>query len=139
QPRVRAQFLDLSKKALPLIHENLVLTREVRAFPERNIYFVVRDYVNGVTLQKLLEKQKDFDAQQIVLLLRQLLAALAAIHRRGMGHGSIKPSNVFVCEDSRVVLGDTSLPIQGIGLALDRLSYDYRYAAPETFAGGDKM
>jgi hypothetical protein len=61
QPQVRAQFLDLSKKALPLIHENLVLTREVRAFPERNIYFVVRDYVNGVTLQKLLEKQREFD------------------------------------------------------------------------------
>jgi serine/threonine protein kinase len=139
QPQVRAQFLDLNNKALPLIHENLVLTREVRRSPERNIYFVVRDYVNGVTLQKLLEKQREFDRHQIAQLLRQILAALGAVHRRGMCHGGIKPSNVFVCEDNRVVLGDLSLPVQGIGIALDRLSYDYRYTAPETLAGRETI
>jgi serine/threonine protein kinase len=135
QPHLRAQFLDLSKRALQLVHENLVLTREARAFPERNIYFAVRDYVNGVTLQKLLEGGKRFEAAQIVRILQQLLAALGAVHRRGMSHGGVKPSNVFVCEEDRVVLGDPALPAPGIGVPLERLSYDYRYAAPETFRG----
>jgi serine/threonine protein kinase len=137
QPHLRARFLDLSKKALQLVHENLVLTREVRAFPERNVYFTVRDHVNGVTLQKLLEGGKRFEPGQLVRLLRQLLAALGAVHRRGMAHGGVKPSNVFVAEEDRVVLGDPALPVQGIGVALERLSYDYRYAAPETFRGGE--
>jgi serine/threonine protein kinase len=53
-----------------------------------------------------------------------------------MAHGGVKPSNVFICQDDRVVLGDPSLAVQGIGLALDRLAYDYRYTAPESFCGG---
>jgi serine/threonine protein kinase len=138
QPHVRARFLDLGKKALPLVHENLVVTREARAFPVRNMYFVVRDYVDGVALQKLLEGGKRFGPAQIVRLLRQLLAALGAVHRRGMAHGGVKPSNVFVCEEDRVFLGDPALPVQGIGVALERLSYDYRYAAPETLRGGQE-
>src|SRR5262249_14945934 len=71
-----------------------------------------------------------------VRILRQLMAALGAVHRRGMCHGGVKPSNIFVCEEDRVVLGDPALPVQGIGVALERLSYDYRYVAPETFAVG---
>jgi serine/threonine-protein kinase len=139
QPHTRAQFLDLSKRALLLVHENLVVTRETRAFPDENIYYTVRDYVNGVTLQKVLEGGKRFEPDQIVRLLRQLLAALGAVHRRGMCHGGVKPSNVFLCEDDRVILGDPSQPAQGIGVALDRLSYDYRYAAPESFHGAGAM
>jgi serine/threonine protein kinase len=79
QPHLRAQFLDLSKKALHLVHENLVVTREARAFPERNIYFAVRDYVSGITLQKLLEAGKRFEPEQIVRILQQLLFALSAV------------------------------------------------------------
>jgi serine/threonine protein kinase len=139
QPHLRARFLDVNSKALHFVHENLVLTREARAFPERSIYFAVRDYVDGVTLQKVLEGGKRFDSGQILRLLRQLLAALGVVHRRGMCHGGIKPSNIFVCEENRVVLGDPSLPLQGIGLALERLSYDYRYAAPETFQGNGTL
>jgi serine/threonine protein kinase len=135
QPHLRAGFLDLNRRALQLVHENLVLTREARAFPERNTYFAVRDYINGVTLQKLVEAGKHFEPAQIMRILRQLLAALGPVHRGGMTHGGIKPSNVFVCENDRVVLGDLALPIHGIGVTLERLSYDYRYAAPESLRG----
>jgi serine/threonine protein kinase len=135
QALLRTQFLDANKKALHLVQENLVLTREVRAFPERNIYFAVRDYVDGVTLQKVLEGGKRFESAQILAIFRQLLAALAAVHHKGMVHGGVKPSNIFICADDRVVLGDPSLPVKATGLVLDRLSYDYRYAAPETLHG----
>jgi len=136
QPHIRAEFLDLSKKALHVVHENVVLTREARAFPERSTYFAVRDYVDGVTLQKLLEGGYNFERMQIVLILRQLLAGLGAVHRRGLCHRGVKPSNVFLGAKDRVVLGDLSLPVRGIGIALERLTYDYRYAAPETFQSG---
>src|SRR5262249_55466666 len=125
QPQIRAQFLDLGKKSLPFAHENVALTREVRAFPERSTYFVVRDYVDGVTLQKVLESGKRFEPDQIVKLLRQLSAALGAAHRHGLWHGGVKPSNIFLGEGDQVKLGDPSLPVHGIGVALERLSYDY--------------
>jgi serine/threonine protein kinase len=65
----------------------------------------------------------------------QVLSALGPLHECGVLHGGIKPSNLFLGGQDRVLLGDPSLPIQGIGVALDRLSYDFRYAPPEMFRG----
>jgi serine/threonine protein kinase len=135
-PEIRAQFLDLGRRSVKLVHHNLVTTREVRPFPERNVYYAVRDFVEGATLQKLLESGRVFDADQIAMVLRQILLALTPVHAAGMAHGSIKPSNIFVCAQDRVVLGDLAMPMQGISLHLDRLSYDYRYAPPEMFRQG---
>jgi serine/threonine protein kinase len=132
-PQVRAQFLDLGKQAMKLVHHGLVLTREVRSFPDRHLYFAVRDYVDGVTLHKVLESGRAFTPDQIVQVLGQILQALAPIHAAGIAHGSIKPSNVFLCGADRVILGDLALPARGIVLNLDRLAYDYRYAPPEMF------
>jgi serine/threonine protein kinase len=137
QPHVRARFLDLSNQSVPLVHEKLALTREARAFPDQNIYFAVRDYIAGVTLQRVLEAGKRFEPIKVVRLVREVAEALTPLHRQGACHGGIKPSNIFLCEGDRVVLGDPCLPVQGIGVALDRLAYDYRYAPPETFLGGE--
>jgi serine/threonine protein kinase len=136
QPHMRAQFIDLAHQSVRFVHHNLVLTREARAFPDRHVYYAVSDYVNGVTLQKLLESGKRFLPEQILEIIRQLLAALTPLHENGLPHGGIKPSNIFLREGNRVILGDPSLTAQGIGLTLARLSYDYRYAAPEHFRSG---
>jgi serine/threonine-protein kinase len=138
-PEIRARFLDLSRRSVRLVHHNLVLTREVDAYPDRHIYFAVRDYVPGVTLQKLLESGRGFSADQIIKVLRQLLQGLTPVHANGLVHGSIKPSNIFLCGDDRVILGDLALPVKGISVQLDRLSYDYRYAAPEMFRQGGTL
>jgi serine/threonine protein kinase len=138
-PHIRAQFLDLSRRSTRLVHHNLVLTRDVGAYPDRHIYFAVRDYVNGVTLQKLLESSRVFSPDQIIKILRQLLHALTPVYANGLVHGSIKPSNVFLCGEDRVILGDLALPLQGVSVQLDRLSYDYRYAAPEMFRDGGTL
>ena len=132
-PQIRAQFLDLSRRSVKTGSSEPGLTREVRAFPDRHIYFVVRDYVDGVTLQKLLESGRVFSPDQIMKILRQLLRALAPLHANGIMHGSIKPSNIFLCGEDRVILGDLALPLRGFSVQLDRLSYDYRYAPPEMF------
>jgi serine/threonine protein kinase len=138
QPHFRAVFLDHTMKTLAVVHENVVLTREARAFPEQNTYFAVRDFIEGVTLQELFQKGYEFDRAYIVSILKQVISGLAAVHRRGLWHGGIKPSNIFLGEKGRVVLGDFSLPASGMAMALDRLSYDYRYAAPEHFRDGAK-
>jgi serine/threonine protein kinase len=136
QPEVRKQFLERSRLSIRLVHQNLVLTREVRAFPEQNVYYTVRDYIDGVTLQEVIAGGRRFEPPQVVTILRQVVEALTPLHRAGAYHGGIKPSNVFIRADDRVVLGDPSLPVQGLGETLKkRLAYDYRYAAPETFLG----
>jgi serine/threonine protein kinase len=132
-PQVRAQFLDLARRSVKLVHHNLVLTREVRAFPDRHIYYAMRDHVDGVALQKLLESGRAFDPLQIIKIIRQLLHGLTPVHSSGLLHGSVKPTKIFFCGEDRVVLGDLALPLRGVSLQLDRLSYDFRYAPPEMF------
>jgi serine/threonine protein kinase len=136
QPHVSALFLDLARQSVHFVHQNLALTREVRAFPDRNIYYAVRDYIPGVTLQRLLETGKQFAAPQVGRILRSVAEALTPLHRGAIPHRGIKTSNIFLCDGDTIFLGDPSPSAQGIGVAPERLVYDYRYAAPELFLGG---
>jgi serine/threonine protein kinase len=136
QPLVRAHFLDLAGRAVRYVHHNLVLTREVRAFPECDVYYAVRDYVDGPTLREVLQSGRRFDALQSIEILRQVAEGLTPLHRDGACHGGVKPSNVFLTRDDRVILGDPSLPVPAPGWDLPRLAYDFRYVAPELFCGG---
>jgi serine/threonine protein kinase len=123
-------FLDLGRKALDYVHPNLVVTRDVGFFDEERIFYTVIDYMGEVTLQKLLSSGKTFDQLQVIRIVEQLLHALEGVHPRGC-HGGIKPSNVFVCEGDRIVLGDPGIRLGSLQVLFSRLSYDYRYTAPE--------
>jgi serine/threonine protein kinase len=136
---VRIAFLEISKRAFAYYHPSLVHTRDVQAIAESRIYYTVRDYIEGVTLQDVLAQGKTFEPLQVLEILRQALEALTPIHDRGAFHCGIKPSNLFLrdAERVRVVLGDPGLPIPHFDLK--RLCYDYRYAAPEMFHGGGSL
>ncbi len=140
QPLVRSHFLDLGAQAVRLVHQNLVLTREVRAFADTGLFFTVRDFVDGPTLREVLARGHSFEPLQAVKILRQVIDALTPLEQGGLVHGGIKPSNVFVTRNDHVVLGDPSLPIaQGSTLDLPRLAYDFRYVAPELFGPGGAL
>lgn len=70
----------------------------------------------------------------------QLVAALEALHARGVIHGDLKPSNVLLDEGGRVVVVDFGLAIdtRRARLAVEEagLGGTPRYMAPERFLGG---
>ena len=136
---VRSRFYDVSDRSFRSVHYNLVNTRDFEAIPERQIYYTVRDYIEGITLEDVLSKGKRFDPPQALEILRQILEALTPVHNDRAFHGGIKPSNVFLCGDDRVrvILGDLGLGL--VYLHLDRLAYSYRYAAPEMFQARDNL
>jgi serine/threonine protein kinase/uncharacterized caspase-like protein len=139
QPLVRSHFLELGRKAVRLVHQNLALTRDVQAFADRDLYFTLRDFISGATLREVLESGRRFEPPQSFKILRQVLDALGPLHRDGLVHAGVKPSNLFLTRDDRVVLGDPSLPIPATGWDLPRLAYDFRYAAPELFRAGSPL
>ncbi len=136
QPVVRGHFLDLGRRAVRFVHQNLVLTRGVQLFPDRDLYCAVRDYIDGPTLREVLANGKRFEARQVLEILRQILEGLTPLHREGAWHGGVRPTNVFLTADGRAILGDPSLPIPPATAEVQRLAYDFRYAAPETFRAG---
>ncbi len=115
KPQVRADFLDLARRAAKLVHQNLVHTMETRALTESRLYFVVRHYVDAPTLQRLRDQGRRFAIPEAIDVVRQVLEALTPAHRQNLPHGGVKPSNLFLYPDGRVVLGDPSLPPQASG------------------------
>jgi serine/threonine protein kinase len=139
QPLVRSHFIDLGRKAVRLVHQNLALTREVQAFADRELYFTLRDFIPGATLREVLESGRRFEPAQAFKILRQVIEALLPLHRDDLVHGGVKPSNLFFTRDDRVVLGDPSLPLPASGWDLPRLAYDFRYIPPELFRSGGQL
>jgi serine/threonine protein kinase len=130
-PEMRESFADISRKSLKIYHPNLVHTRDFREFSDEKIYYTVLDFVSGITLQEAIEGGKKFAPTQVIKILRQLIAALRPVHDSGLIHGGIKPSNVFLCEEDRVVLGEPSCAPTDKFVRFDRLSYDFQFTAPE--------
>jgi len=70
---------------------------------------LVMPYVEGQTLQEVLLSQGLLPFPKVVDYLDQLAAALDYAHERGVLHQDIKPANILVAADGRLLLTDFAL------------------------------
>jgi len=68
----------------------------------------VTDYFQRRSLDTHLTETKG-DVLGALMRVRPLIEAVAALHREGFVHRDIKPQNIFVADDGRLVLGDCGL------------------------------
>ncbi len=86
-----------------LEHPNIV--RTYYCGRESDINFLVMEYVEGRTLDKLLAQEGPIAISRIMAITKQLASALAYAHRNGVTHGDLNPRNIII-SDERVVIGD---------------------------------
>ncbi len=79
----------------------------------RNIDYIVMERLYGVTLEKNLEQRlaasEPFSIDEVVGFIRAIAEGLAVVHRAGVVHRDVKPANVMLTPDRRVVLMDFGL------------------------------
>lgn len=92
-PQFKLQFKAAALKLHQCQHPHLVST--IDYFEEHDLPFLVLDYVPGQTGAELLAAGTILSPEKAVHCIRQLGAALQAMHDRGLCHGDVRPANII--------------------------------------------
>lgn len=74
-------------------------------FDSGNAY-VILPYFSRGSLQNMIEKKESISWMEIQDMFRQLISGIAFLHERGIIHGNINPSTIFLSDGNRPVLTD---------------------------------
>ena len=93
------------------------------------------ELVRGDTLQQAIESGRSFSAVDAVSIGLELAGAIGAVHDAGLLHRDVKPHNVMLADDGRVVLMDFGAGHDSRTGKHPGLSGTPLYLAPEVLAG----
>jgi serine/threonine-protein kinase len=131
------RFLEEARLVAGLTHPNIVQVYDTEA--AWATWFIVMEKVAGTDLARLLWARGALPPAEAAAILRQLAAALAFAHSRGIVHRDVKPANVAIDDQGHVKLMDFGLarPIpREPGAARARsIEGTPQYVAPETATG----
>ena len=101
---------------------------------------VVMQLVNGKSLRQLLDEQRRLSPDLTIHIGSCVAAALDAAHRAGLVHRDVKPGNILITPDGRVLLTDFGIA-KGLGATGDDLTSanvmmgTAKYLSPEQVRG----
>ncbi|NDJ33962.1 MAG: protein kinase [Chloroflexi bacterium] len=109
-PEFKNRFEREARNVAQLRHPNIVQVYDFDFDPQRELYYMVMEFIDGQTLRTRLlgldASKKIMSIPEAIKITRDLAHALAYAHDRGMIHRDIKPANVIFDSDGRVVLTD---------------------------------
>lgn len=107
------RFLREARLATRIQHPNVAALHDFSALPDGSFY-MVWEYIDGVTLQKFVADRQFLRPADAVHLACPALLGLEAIHRAGIVHRDISPENMMVTRDD---LGNERIKIIDLGVA----------------------
>jgi len=103
--RMKQRFLQEARTLARFNHPGVVRVYDV--FEENQTAYIVMEFLRGKPLSRILEERGGrMEEQEALGYIAQVCEALELIHSSGILHRDIKPDNIMVCEDGRVVLID---------------------------------
>ncbi len=135
---LRRRTLREARAAARLTHPNVAQVYDV--FEADGRPWIVMEYVPSRSLQQVLDTDGAFEPRRVAGIGLEVLAALEAAHRAGVRHRDVKPSNVLLADDGRVVLTDfgiASIEGDGITTSSDLVLGSPQFMAPERALRGE--
>lgn len=131
--RFKREFRVLSD----VTHPNLVGLRTLES--DGGQWFITLDLLEGTDFLSYVRAGGRFDEAKLRASLGQLVTGLMALHSRGVVHRDLKPGNVMVTQEGRVVILDFGLIAEwghAGGHSASAVAGTPAYMAPEQAAGG---
>lgn len=135
-PRPNVPPLRKEAQALAAFRHSSLVTVHAIGHHE-GIDFIVMERIFGVSLAAKLRERKASDRplalQDALRYLTAIADGLAVVHRAGLAHRDVKPENVMLTPDGRIVLMDFGLVVPEYDSALrGMVAGSPPYMAPET-------
>lgn len=127
------RFLAEARAAAAITHPNLVHVYDSGS--DGALRFIAMELLDGSrSLRELLDERGRLPADEIVPILRDVLAGLAAVHAHGLVHCDVKPGNILVREDGAKLI-DFGIAQTG-AMRSETAIGTLQAMSPEQLAGG---
>jgi hypothetical protein len=100
-----------------IVHPNVVRVIDVVAEAADEDPWIVMEYVPSRSLLEVIEEDGPQPPARVAMIGLAVLDGLGAAGRAGLLHLDVKPGNVLVCPDGRIVLNDFGPAVTGPGIA----------------------
>ena len=129
-PAVVNHIIDGARESLPLEHMHIVPTFDVGQID--GVHYVAQQFVTGPTLENYLDfRQLPMSLKEVLPIITQIATALDHAAQQNIVHANLKPSNVFLASDGRIVVSDFARR----SVPSDLLLGTSAYVAPEQARG----
>lgn len=132
-PAYARRFVQEARTIATWRHENIV--QIYYADNESDLYYFVMEYIDGLDLAGLLARYlrngELMPLEDVIRIGRAIASALDYAHQKGVVHRDVKPSNVMVATDDRIVLMDFGLALDSHQGTMGEVFGTPHYIAPE--------
>ncbi len=120
-----------------LSHPNIVAIYDIGE--EEDCYYIVMEYVHGMNLKTYIRDQSPISIPDAVLIMRQIVRAIAHAHAHGIVHRDIKPLNILIDDSGHVKVTDFGIAMAVSGATITfthSILGSAHYLSPEQARGG---